>query len=110
MSSETRHDPKCTGVAAIAITLTSVVTLGGITAPAGAETPSADPVSVIEPSTPGCLVGAALFYPMVLGMVLVLNPASLPQTATNYWTGGKLGLGGGTFEGFLAHCGLNAGL
>lgn len=111
MSTKAQHLLTCPRIAGVAVALTSFVA-AGIAQPAGAaKPPAAEPASsVIAPTTPGCLVGAALLLPLVLGMVLVLNPVALPQAAGNYWTGGELGLGQGTFPGFLQQCGLITGV
>jgi hypothetical protein len=107
MSSETRHSLRCTRIAGIGAALTSIVT-AGLAVPAGAAPPVTRAAASSGRDTPACLVGAALLYPMVLGMVMVMKPAFLPDAATNYWMGGKLGLGQGSFPGFLQQCGLNA--
>jgi hypothetical protein len=55
----------------------------------------------IKPTTPLCLVGAAVFYPVFLGGVLLGNPTSLPSAAPGYWVGGDQS------RGWLSGCGLS---
>lgn len=79
-------------------------------APAAAIHPLDEPAPVPPSLTPACVVQGALFEPLVLGLVLVANPAQLPSAAAGFWTGGQPGLPKGPFgdryPGWLTHCGI----
>jgi hypothetical protein len=101
-----------TGIAGLAVGLASVVA-AGTAAPAGAAVPptAAQPDHPqLTGTTPMCLVGAALFYPMFLGGVLFTNPGSLVSAAPGYWSGGAkgdfAGAHGSDSHGWLPACGL----
>ena len=108
-----------TGLAGVAVGIASAVTIStapptGALTPAGtaaAPDPGGQPAQPqITWSTPMCLVGAAVLYPMFLGGVLLGNPASLPSAAPGYWTGSAPGgsgaQSGDRFAGWLPKCGL----
>lgn len=85
------------GIASLALGVASV-----LAAPAaGASTTTAAPAQpTLKPTTPMCLVGAALLYPMFLGGVLITNPSNLVSAAPGYWTGNQ------DTRGRLGSCGL----
>src|SRR3954464_4764803 len=63
-----------------------------VASPAGATPPpaaGAAPHPQMTRSTPMCLVGAAMFYPMFIGATLFSNPTGLTSALPAYWTGGK---------------------
>jgi hypothetical protein len=81
-------------------------------AAAPAPTPAEHPAQPAHPqltaTTPMCLVGAALLYPVFLGGVILGNPASLPSAAPGYWVGGESGPHDGDhFHGWLPKCGVS---
>lgn len=82
------------GMASLALGVASV-----LAAPAaGASTTAAE-----KPTTPMCLVGAAVLYPVFLGGVLLTDPSTLVSAAPGYWTGEK------DSRGWLGSCGLTTG-
>jgi hypothetical protein len=118
-TSRFNHSLARTGLAGVAVGIASALAIG--TAPsAGAITPATtagapDPGGQPAPpqvtwTTPMCLVGAAILYPMFIGGVLLGNPASLPSAAPGYWTGsapaGSGAQSGDHYPGFLPKCGI----
>ena len=85
------------GVASLALGVASV-----LAAPAAgaSTTTAAPPQATMKPTTPMCLVGAALLYPVFLGGTLITNPTNLVSAAPGYWVGGK------GDRGWLESCGL----
>jgi hypothetical protein len=118
-----------TGIAGLAVGVASVIAAsaappaGAMTAAATAPQTSAQPVHpLLDGTTPLCLVGAAMFYPMFLGGVLFRDPTALPSAAPGYWVGGQKGdqgakpdngnganngRGDANGHGWLQGCGLN---
>jgi hypothetical protein len=113
---------RCLGrtiIAGLTVGVAAVVA-AGTAAPVGAMPAPAVPAVAVHPLdqsapvppslTPACVVQGALFEPLVLGFVLVGNPALLPSAAAGYWTGAQPGLlqgpGGDRSSGWLSHCGL----
>jgi hypothetical protein len=111
--SRLNHGLARTVVAGLAVGGASVLAASAAL-PAGAMTPAAAaPASQpahpqLTATTPMCLVGAALLYPVFLGGVLLGNPASLPSAAPGYWVGGESGPHDGDhFHGWLPKCGVS---
>ena len=109
-----------TGVAGLAVGLASVLAVSAAP-PAGAATSPTTAQPAQQPDRPGigattpmCLVGAALFYPLFLGNVIFTDPVALPTAAPGFRTGGDTGghkAGPGDhFHGWLPACGLPAGV
>ena len=88
------------GMASLALGVASV-----LAAPAaGASTTTAAPAPTGQkPTTPMCLVGAAVLYPVFLGNVLLTDPSTLVSAAPGYWVGEK------DSRGWLGSCGLATG-
>jgi hypothetical protein len=91
----------------------------GLAQPAGAMPAPTVPAAVVpalgQPahtplSTPACVVQGALFEPLLLGFVMVGNPAALPSAAAGYWSNGQAapikGPLGDHSTNWLSRCGL----
>jgi hypothetical protein len=108
-----------TGIAGLAVGVASVLTVsaapsaGAATSPTTAQPAEQPARPSIGAKTPMCLVGAAVFYPLFLGNVILTDPAALPSAAPGFWTGGDTGghkAGPGDhFHGWLSGCGLPGG-
>jgi hypothetical protein len=104
-------------MAGSAVTLASVAMAATSTlTPAGAMPLGANQVSALDQpaqaafggGTPMCLVQGALMYPLFIGVVMFMNPASIPSALPAYWVGGK-DWAGRDMPGRLSGCGLQLG-